>query len=48
MKAGTGKSRHDRHRISLFLLKYRGYGKKRNAGKNREKPAKPVSKSVEG
>jgi hypothetical protein len=40
MKAGTGKSRPDRHRISLFLLKYRSYGKNSNPGKNREKPAK--------
>jgi hypothetical protein len=47
MKAGTGKSRPDRHRISLFLLKYRNFGKNSNPGKNREKPAKSVSKSVE-
>jgi len=34
MKAGTGKSRTDRHRISFLPIEYRIFGKKTEIGKN--------------
>ena len=46
MKAGTGKSRTDRHRIPIFPIECRIFGKKRNQEKIRENSAKSGSKSV--
>ena len=37
MKAGTGKSRTDRHRIPIFPIECRIFGGKRNQEKNSEK-----------
>ena len=34
MKAGTGKSRTDRHRISFLPIEYRIFGEKTETGKN--------------
>jgi len=48
MKAGTRKSRTDRHRISFLLIEYRIFWKKRKQEKIQENSANLGSKSVGG